>query len=204
MATTLLLLRWVGEESVSIEPSSSAKPGVKLQVGVLGEFKWNRSRHYYYGEILAISQSHSQLDTLSNKLQKGQITRDELLEGAEYCEVDSTVEAEQQEAAPRKRAKKVSRATASKQSKAKTQAYVAKPSKTSAGGKGEKANQKLARIHAAKERSQHLLHIRDTSGQEESHSASTIAELQKELKEMKEMFYKSESSCSAANCVGVL
>ena len=52
-SNSFLLLRWLIDEKVSIEPFSSAKKGTKVYTGVFGEFKW--SGKFYEAEVLKIS-----------------------------------------------------------------------------------------------------------------------------------------------------
>jgi len=52
-SSSFLLLRWLIDEKVSIEPFSSSKKGTKVYTGVFGEFKW--SGKFYEAEVLKIS-----------------------------------------------------------------------------------------------------------------------------------------------------
>ena len=48
-----LLVRWVEDESTSVLPGSSARPGQEVYAGAFGEFKW--AGKYYDGEVLSTS-----------------------------------------------------------------------------------------------------------------------------------------------------
>ena len=50
---TLMLIRWIGEESLSIIPATENRSGDAPVVGRNGDFKWGGK--YYEGEILALS-----------------------------------------------------------------------------------------------------------------------------------------------------
>ena len=52
-ARKLMLVRWMGEETLSIIPSCKTRDGDKPTVGLSGDFKW--CGRYYEGEILALS-----------------------------------------------------------------------------------------------------------------------------------------------------
>ena len=52
-----LLLRWLDDEKISVEPISAAKSGEKVYAGVFGDFKW--AGKYYEAEVLKISGEYS-------------------------------------------------------------------------------------------------------------------------------------------------
>lgn len=53
MSKRCCLLRWVGEETVSVVREDSAKCGVEIYVGALAQFKWLGK--FYEAEVLKIS-----------------------------------------------------------------------------------------------------------------------------------------------------
>ena len=50
---TFMLVRWIGEESLSVIPATENRNGDTPIVGRCGEFKWGGK--FYEGEILALS-----------------------------------------------------------------------------------------------------------------------------------------------------
>ena len=48
-----MLVRWIGEETLSVLPSCKSRGGDIPIVGLTGDFRW--SGRYYEGEILALS-----------------------------------------------------------------------------------------------------------------------------------------------------
>lgn len=53
MAKKFVLVRWVGEETLSVLLSSAAHPSHSLYVGAFAELKWGGK--FYEGEILKLS-----------------------------------------------------------------------------------------------------------------------------------------------------
>lgn len=49
----LALVRWLGEETLSVVPATSVREGDKVNVGSFASFKWGGK--FYESEILAIS-----------------------------------------------------------------------------------------------------------------------------------------------------
>ena len=50
---SFVLLRWLLDEKISIEPISSARKGTNVYTGVFGDFKW--AGKYYEAEVLKMS-----------------------------------------------------------------------------------------------------------------------------------------------------
>ena len=50
---SFVLLRWIGEESMSVRPQSTIKKGHKVFLGAFTYFKWGGK--YYEAEVLALS-----------------------------------------------------------------------------------------------------------------------------------------------------
>ena len=197
MSKSYLLIRWIAEENLSILPCTAARSKDKLYVGAVDDFKW--SGHYYNGEILKISgqllynksiamyvrtlyvyytgariESRAKLEKTMKKLLNFEVTREELLDNQlSDCEVDSTTGS----AAPSKHRKR----------KPLGKPIVDKPDKGS--------KKKDALISAAKKRAMELFESKSSNSQtlpakETSLESNKIAELQKELQQVKELLHQ--------------
>ncbi|XP_065892881.1 uncharacterized protein [Dysidea avara] len=74
---SFVLLRWLLDEKLSIEPISFARKGTNVYTGALGDFKW--AGKYYEAEVLKMSDDRQELNRDLDKLLAGTLTREDIL-----------------------------------------------------------------------------------------------------------------------------